>query len=51
MGVPRVADRDPRADAPPREKTIVYTAPFDKCDRETDYRLAWAVFVERFGRA
>jgi hypothetical protein len=32
----------------PREKTIVYTAPFDKCDREADYRLAWAVFAGRF---
>lgn len=24
-----------------RERTIVYTAPFDRCDRETDYATAW----------
>jgi len=33
----------------PREKTIVYEAPFDCCDREEDYRTAWAHFEERFG--
>jgi len=32
----------------PQEKTITYVAPFDKCDRETDYKLAWAVFEKRF---
>jgi len=32
----------------PHEKTITYVAPFDKCDRETDYKLAWAVFEARF---
>jgi len=31
----------------PREKQITYVAPFDRCDRETDYRQAWAVFEER----
>ncbi len=31
----------------PREKQITYTAPFDLCDREDDYRQAWAVFEER----
>lgn len=31
----------------PREKTITYVAPFDRCDRETDYRLVWPVFEER----
>jgi hypothetical protein len=31
----------------PRERTITYVAPFDRCDRETDYRQAWSAFVER----
>lgn len=31
----------------PREKQITYLAPFDKCDRETDYRVAWAEFERR----
>ena len=31
----------------PRLKTIVYVAPFDRCDREADYRLAWAAFAQR----
>ena len=30
-----------------RVKTIVYVAPFDRCDREADYRLAWAAFDAR----
>lgn len=34
----------------PREKTITYVAPFDKCDRETDYKMVWAVFEERLKR-
>lgn len=29
-----------------REKTITYVAPFDRCDRETDYRMVWGVFAE-----
>ncbi len=28
----------------PRERTIEFYAPFDKCDREEDYREAWAFF-------
>jgi hypothetical protein len=28
----------------PAERTIVYEAPFDKCDREEDYVRAWRVF-------
>lgn len=28
----------------PIQRTITYTAPFDKCDRETDYRTAWKHF-------
>ena len=31
----------------PRERTIVYEAPFDQCDREEDYRTAWAEFERR----
>lgn len=31
----------------PRERTITYVAPFDRCDREEDYRTAWAVFEAR----
>jgi hypothetical protein len=31
----------------PRERIIRYTAPFDKCDREEDYRTAWAEFEKR----
>ena len=32
----------------PRERTIVYEAPFDKCDREEDYETVWAEFEKRF---
>ncbi len=31
----------------PRERTITYTAPFDKCDREADYATAWTAFEKR----
>ncbi|MCB0288740.1 MAG: hypothetical protein KDH97_00640 [Calditrichaeota bacterium] len=31
----------------PRERTISYAAPFDKCDREEDYRVVWEAFLER----
>jgi len=31
----------------PRECTITYTAPFDRCDREADYATAWAAFEKR----
>ena len=31
----------------PRERTIVYEAPFDQCDREEDYRTAWTEFARR----
>jgi type I restriction-modification system DNA methylase subunit len=30
-----------------RERTIVYEAPFDQCDRDTDYRTAWVEFARR----
>jgi hypothetical protein len=33
----------------PREKTIVYHAPFDACDREADYATVWAWFAEHQG--
>jgi hypothetical protein len=32
----------------PRERTIVYEAPFDKCNREEDYEIVWAEFEKRF---
>ncbi len=32
----------------PRERTIVHQAPFDKCNREEDYEIAWAEFERRF---
>ena len=31
----------------PVERTITYMAPFDKCDREEDYRTVWAEFERR----
>ena len=34
----------------PRQKTIVYQAPFDRCDREQDYAIAWKAFSERLGK-
>jgi hypothetical protein len=35
----------------PKERRIVYEAPFDKCDREKDYEVAWAEFERRFGNS
>lgn len=32
----------------PREKTMVYQAPWVRCDREKDYEVAWKHFEERF---
>lgn len=32
----------------PRERTIVYEAPFDRCNREKDYETAWTEFERRF---
>ena len=32
----------------PVERDITYVAPFTKCDREEDYRIAWEHFEERF---
>lgn len=31
----------------PVERTIIYRAPFAKCDREEDYAIAWAEFERR----
>lgn len=31
----------------PIQRTITYEAPFDRCDRETDYALAWDAFKRR----
>lgn len=33
----------------PIERTIEYHAPFDRCDREEDYKTVWAEFERRFG--
>jgi hypothetical protein len=30
-----------------RERTIVYEAPFDRCDREQDYATVWEEFETR----
>lgn len=32
----------------PVERTIEYVAPFDRCDREKDYEIAWKFFEERY---
>ena len=31
----------------PIKRTLTYEAPFDRCDREADYALAWAEFKRR----
>lgn len=33
----------------PMERTIEYVAPFDRCDRELDYEIAWKFFEEKYG--
>lgn len=33
----------------PREKTIVYQAPWVRCDREKNFEVAWRPFAGRFG--
>ena len=32
----------------PRERTIEYVAPFDRCNREKDYEIAWCFFKEKY---
>ena len=44
QGLPREVKDNWLPDAPTR--TIEYVAPFDRCDREEDYRTAWAFFDE-----
>lgn len=34
----------------PAERTIEYVAPFDRCDREKDYEIAWKFFEEKYGK-
>ena len=34
----------------PIRRTIDYHAPFDRCDRESDYRVAWEEFERRLGQ-
>lgn len=33
----------------PVERTIEYVAPFDRCNRETDYETAWNYFTQKYG--
>ena len=32
----------------PIERTIIFQAPFDRCDREQDYETVWKHFEDRF---
>lgn len=32
----------------PIERTIEYVAPFDRCDREKDYEIAWKFFEQKY---
>ena len=32
------------------ERTIEYLAPFDRCDREQDYEIAWRFFEDKYGK-
>lgn len=34
----------------PVERTIEYVAPFERCDREKDYEIAWKFFEEKYGK-
>lgn len=34
----------------PIERTIEYVAPFDRCDREKDYEIAWKFFEKKYGK-
>ncbi len=35
----------------PRQKTIVYQAPWVRCNREHDYEVVWKHFEDRFGKS
>ena len=41
---------DTNPEKPNRERIITYVAPFDRCDREEDYEIAWKEFERRFGK-
>ena len=32
----------------PVERTIEYVAPFTRCEREKDYKMAWNFFEEKY---
>lgn len=32
----------------PFERTIEYVAPFDRCERENDYEIAWKFFEKKY---
>lgn len=34
----------------PVERIIEYVAPFDRCNREEDYEIAWKFFEEKYGK-
>lgn len=34
----------------PLERTIEYVAPFDRCNREQDYEIAWNYFKNKYGK-
>ena len=33
----------------PVQRTVEYVAPFERCDREQDYEVAWEFFKEKYG--
>ena len=43
----RPSDRWVNTEGGPRYRKIVYEAPFEKCDRVTDYRVAWKYFDQK----
>ena len=45
-GTVQVTITDDTLPGGPVERTLTYHAPFDKCDRVTDYRTAWAHFEQ-----
>ena len=34
----------------PIDRTIEYVAPFDRCDREKDYEIAWEFFDKKYSK-
>ena len=45
----RIINDDTLPDGP-AERTIEYVAPFERCDREKDYEIAWKFFEEEYGK-